>query len=194
LGEACSEKRKRDTALEQITEVIRLAPGDAGALYVRATTQFEMKEYDRAIADLDQAIKIDPTLADAHRARGAAWSRKKVHDKAIADFTEAIRLDPRNAEAYNSRAWLLATCADSKFRDGKKAVESATKACEITDWKDAFCVGTLAAAQAEAGDFEAAVKFQTQANSMYSAADDRKAGEARLKLYQKKKPYRELDP
>jgi len=51
-----------------------------------------------------------------------------------------------------------------------------------------------AAAHAEAGDFEAAVKLQIKANAMYSTADDRKAGEARLALYQEKKPYRELDP
>ena len=153
-----------------------------------------MEQDDRAIADLDQAIKLDPKLSVAYYARGGAWWRKKVRDKAIADYAEVIRLDPRNSDAYNSLAWHWATCADGKFRDGKKAVESATKACEITEWKNAYCVGTLAAAHAEVGDFDAAVKFQIKANAMYSAADDRKAGDARLALYQEKKPHRELDP
>ena len=68
------------------------------------------------------------------------------------------------------------------------------KACELTAWKNAYHVGTLAAAYAEAGEYEAAVHWQTKANALYSAADDRKKGEARLKLYQEKKPYREIDP
>ena len=75
----------------------------------------------------------------AHCYRGRrAWSRLGNFDKALADFNETIRLDPRHASAYNSRAWLWATCPDGKCRDGKKAVESATKACELTEWKNAY--------------------------------------------------------
>ena len=60
--------------------------------------------------------------------------------------------------------------------------------------KNAYHVGTLAAAYAEAGEYDAAVHWQTKANALYPAADDRERGEARLKLYQDKKPYREIDP
>ena len=53
---------------------------------------------------------------------------------------------------------------------------------------------TLAAACAETGDFESAVKWQTEAILLFSMIKDREAGEARLKLYLDKKPYREIDP
>ena len=95
--------------------------------------------------------------------------------------------------AYNSCAWIWATCPESKYRDGKKAVESATKACELTKWKDAFTVGTLAAAHAEAGDFVSAVKWQIKANELYADAQDMRKGQDRLKLYQERKPYRETN-
>jgi hypothetical protein len=49
----------------------------------------------------------------------------------------------------------------------------------------------LAAAHAEAGDFDAAVKWQTKANALYGAGENREKGEARLKLYQERRPYRE---
>jgi tetratricopeptide (TPR) repeat protein len=87
----------------------------------------------------------------------------------------------------------MATCGDAKFRDGKKAVESAAKACELSEYTDAYHIGTLAAAYAEAGDFEAAVKWQTKANRLYPAGEDREMAHARLKLYQEKKPCREID-
>ncbi len=79
------------------------------------------------------------------------------------------------------------------MRDGKRAVESATKACELSEYTDAFHLGTLAAAYAEAGDFEAAVKWQAKANSLYSAPGDQEKGQGRLKRYHERKPYRETD-
>ena len=76
-------------------------------------------------------------------------------------------------------------------RDQRQAVESATRACELTGWKEAGYLDTLAAAYADAGDFDAAVKWQTKASSLYSNTEDKITGEARLNLYRERKPYRE---
>ena len=57
----------------------------------------------------------------------------------------------------------MATCPEAKYRDGGKAVESATRACELTKWKSSEFLNTLAAAYAESGDFDAAVTWQTRA-------------------------------
>jgi hypothetical protein len=92
---------------------------------------------------------------------------------------------------FNARAWLRATCSDAKYRDGKKAVESATTACGLTEWKEGYVLGTLAAALAAAGDYGAAVTWQSRANALYSDAEDKKKGDFMLKLYHEKKPYRE---
>ena len=123
----------------------------------------EKKELDIALGDYNEAIRLEPTSASVYHNRGIAWSDKKEHDKAIADYNEAIRLDPKDAPAYNNRAWLWATCPDAKYRDGKKAVQSATTACELSEWKGPNNLDTLAAANAEVGDFDSAVKWQSQA-------------------------------
>ena len=84
--------------------------------------------------------------------RGLARRFKREYDQALADFNESIRLDPKRAKGHLLRAALLATCPDEKYRDGKQAIESAIRSCELTEWKAAHCVGALAAAHAETGD------------------------------------------
>ena len=90
-----------------------------------------------------------------------------------------------------NRAWLWATCPAAKYRDGKRAVASATRACELRGWKDPYGLDTLAAAYAEAGDFAKAVVYQRVANDLYQGEQARRKGEERLALYKEGKPYRE---
>ena len=80
------------------------------------------------------------------------------------------------------------------MRDGKEAVDSATKACELTEWEKASYLGTLAAAYAEAGDFAAAVKWQTKAIELGKNEKEKEKYGKRLKLYKEKKPYRLARP
>ena len=182
-----------DQAIADYTEAIRLDPTAESSYQDRAFAWARLKNWRKAIQDYDQALRIDPRDADILRDRGLAHSYTKEYGKAIADYAEAIRLAPKHSQAHNSLAWLCATCPDGKLRDGKRAVESAKKACELTDWNDAFFLGTLAAACAEAGDFAAAVNWQINANELYDAVEDREKGLARLTLYQDRKPYREVE-
>ena len=148
------------------------------------------KDFDKAIADFDDAIGLDPRAASAYTGRGYSWSQKNEYEKAIADYDTAIQLNADDAAALNGRAWLWSTCPDAKYRDGKRAVESARKACELTEWKDAMILDTLAAAFAEVGDFESAVKWQNKALGTATDEEYRDEFRARLVLYQGKNAYR----
>ena len=86
---------------------------------------------------------------------------------------------------------------DTKFVDphtgaGKKALVLAQKACELTNWKDASVLESFAAACAETGDFEQAVRWQTKAlEDKDFAAHAGDAARKRLELYKQRKPCRE---
>ena len=62
----------------------------------------------------------------------------------------------------------------------------------MTGWKDSNHIDTLAAAYAEIGDFDKAVESQELSVKLNPNAEGKKIGEERLKLYQNKKPYRDV--
>ena len=105
--------------------------------YNRGLAWHDKKEYDKAIAHFSQVIRIDPNRVDAYYGRGLVWEDKKAYDKAIADYDEALARAPKTLTVSTPTSRLSATCPDSKFRNGKKAVESGLRACELTEWKDA---------------------------------------------------------
>ena len=112
---------------------------------------------------------------------------------AIENLDEALQVNPDNAFLHNGKAWLLATCPDDEVRDGKLAVEHATKACELEAWSNAYYVDTLAAAYAESGDFKSAVKWQEEAIRL-GAGPYAEGFEERLQLFKDGQPFREGVP
>ncbi|HTP47157.1 MAG TPA: aspartyl protease family protein [Casimicrobiaceae bacterium] len=145
-------------------------------------------DLDRAIADFDAALSVDPRSAVALVNRASARVAKADFEQAIADANRAIEIDPKLPLAYNQLAWTLATAEQPAVRDGRRAVESALKACELSEWKISAFIDTLAAANARAGDFANAVKWQKKAMEDPKRASDDKASQ-RLHLYEEGKAW-----
>jgi tetratricopeptide (TPR) repeat protein len=185
-------RKEFDKAIADYDQAVKLGPDVANTYANRAAAWLGKKEYEKAVADCDKALELDPKAASAAVNKGRALVYLKKYAEAGKSFETAIKLEPTTGR-YNSYAWVLATCPDENGRDGKKAVELATKAVEKAgkgaNWT---YVDTLAAAHAEAGDFEKAVAEQQKALADKTIpADERKKMEARLELYKAKKPYRD---
>jgi len=189
------EVEEFDKAIADYSKAIRLNPKNTFAYRCRGDTWDMKGDYDKAITDFTEVIRINPKygVASAYNRRGEVRERKGEYGKAIADFTEVIRLNPKYGlveSAYRRLSWIYATCPDKKIRDGKKAVENGTKACELTDWKYDKYIDTLAAAYAENGQFEEAIKWEEKAIEL--AYEFHKAPfRSRLELYKSGKPYRQ---
>jgi tetratricopeptide (TPR) repeat protein len=105
------------------------------------------------------------------------------------------------ADELNEAAWSLATSPENSERDGRQAVIYAKKACEISKMGDAHFLSTLAAAYAEAGQFEAALRYAREALAMEKRVSgigpanfrQRAQMETFVELFMQKKPYRD-DP
>ncbi|HKB02840.1 MAG TPA: protein kinase [Gemmataceae bacterium] len=144
-----------------------------------------------AAASFRVALMLDPTYGTHHSNLGRALFRIGNLSGALDCFQDAVLLDPDHFLAHQLLAWLLAAGPDG-MRNGKLAVEHATRACELTNWKSAGMIDTLAAAHAEAGNFDKAVHLQKQvlANPRLDKADVQDSQE-RLRLYEQRKPYRD---
>jgi tetratricopeptide (TPR) repeat protein len=190
---------KLDRAIADFNEVIQLDQKDCVAYYNRGIAYGQKGDFDKAIADFDDAVRINPVFVEAYGNRGFAYELKgdleqaqakpdeagADYTKAIANYEVAIRLDPRSAINFQNFAWLLGTCPQAAFRDGKKAVRYAMKVGELSEWKSVATLETLAAAEAEAGDFDAAVRSETKAAEALAANEEARAeAKRRLALYQ----------
>lgn len=185
-------KGEFEKSIGDLNKYILLNPTNDLAFKNRASDFAAIGEFNKAITDWSEGLRLNPNDATALAMRGFCYNHKERFDDALKDYFQAIQINPTNASTWNNLGWLRATCPIASMRDGNVAVEAATKACDFSNWKNWTRVDTLAAAFAEAGDFQRAIKYQKQALNMNAADDkERKAMQDRLALYEQQKPYRE---
>jgi Flp pilus assembly protein TadD len=191
-GYAYGGKGELDEAISDFSEAILRRPDYIKAYTYRASAYNQKGELENAIRDYDEAIRLKPDDAPTRYLRGYLFYKTGHYDKATVEFREAIRYDPRLGKAYNQLAWTLATCPAADVRNGQAAISAACSACEIGGWKDGHWIDTLAAAYAEAGDFESAIRYQNEALAAKGIDDDKRSKMLlRLAAYQRHEPWRE---
>src|SRR5262249_40843064 len=151
--------------------------------------------------------RLNAKFTPAYIARANTWKQIRRFDRAIQELSDLIRMDPNDPVPHQTLARILATAREDQYRNGKWALEEATRVCELTHWIDPDAFDTLATASAETGDFLSAVKWQNLAIKLVrqrfpsalqkkaiSAGGGRGAGvgfDDRLAFYKSKKPIRE---
>ncbi len=115
----------------------------------------------------------------------------------LAQFREALEMAPDNMLVMNNLAWQLAAHGDAQVRDGAQAVHWAERAADLTQHQNPTVLDTLAAAYAEAGRFDDAVRTIQDALRLATKADETqltKQLRQRLDLYKAEQPYRDPPP
>jgi tetratricopeptide (TPR) repeat protein len=186
------ERGKLPEALADLDYVTRLNPKFVGTYLNRASIYNRQGQLDKAISDYNAALQLHPNVAEVYLARAGVFMRKKNYSRALADLQMAMHAKSTKLDiVFNSLAWLRATCPEARMRNGKEAVELATKACELSQWQNWSDVDTLAAAYAEAGDFDQAIKYERQVMQMAKPSTNDSKIKHRLTLYEQHKAYRE---
>ena len=189
---ATMQERLAD-AIVDLKRLQAVEPDNPGVL-LQLATLLQADERPRRAIDLYTKLvdHEDAGLrAYALRGRGDAYLSIGKHAEAVKDFEQALALNADDDGLLNNLAWVLCTSPDEQVRDGKKALEYAQRACELTQHKESHILSTLAAAYAELGNWEEAVKWSQKSLE----ADDGDVLEQlkhELESYQQQKPWREL--
>jgi Flp pilus assembly protein TadD len=197
LFEACKRLGRLDDAeatIERLAarphtdDVCARLHGEAAALLLAAGRP------DRAAAQFESAIALRPDhamnyvgLAEIHRAASRFVESVNL-------LRRALERDPDHLAAMHLLARVLATARDPAARNGPESLRLAGRVCDLTQFADWRIVDTLAAAQAECGDFASAIGSIDQAAQLAAQAGNQAALPilARMRaLYEQGRPLRE---
>jgi protein O-mannosyl-transferase len=194
LGSAWLQKGMVAKGLAEMKSGVALSPDDVEAHRKLADALLKLGKSAEAMPYCEMVVKAEPKDARAHFVLGQAHLEQKQLEEATANFKEAVRLAPEAQQALNALAWVYATSSRADMRNGPEAVRLAEKACALTKRRDVGNLDTLAAAYAETGRYEDAVKATTEVRALAEAAHDAKMvqmEQEREKLYRAGKPYHE---
>jgi tetratricopeptide (TPR) repeat protein len=198
-GNIEADKGHLDAALRYYNAAIKLDSTLWPAYYNRALVYMQQHKWNLAIQDADVALREKSSFARSEVLRGEANAHLRRYKDALHDYDRVISLRPDNTghpEALNNAAWIRATCPDASYRNGRLAVHEATSACNLTFWKNPVCIDTLAAAHAETGDFDSAVRFEQKAIDIGKATRiapwDLQRIREHLSLFRRHRPLRDV--
>ena len=187
----CVQSGKIDEAVARMKKAVSAEPTDLELQLQLALLYRQAQKYAEALAVLDAALAIDPKQGMFRFVRGDTYLNMGRHREAVADYNEAVKQAPRESGLLNNMAWVLCTSPIDEVRDGKRAVELARIACEVTEYQQPNLLSTLGAAYAETGDLESAKKWVQKALEI--AKDDETRGTLLKELasYERGEPVRE---
>jgi tetratricopeptide (TPR) repeat protein len=193
LAESLADEGDLDGAVKHLAAALRLSPSSKEAHHSLGGVLMLQGHVDDAIGQFEQALRLDPDYANAHSDLANALMLQGKVEPAIAHCETALRLQPDLADALNNLAWLRATQADPKYRDGKAGVRLAERAAELTGRKNPSMLDTLAAALAEAGEFEEALQTAEEGRKLaLSLNETQVAGTiaGHIELFRQHRPFR----
>lgn len=147
-----------DTAIEDFTDVIRIAPGDGPAFDRRAAAHLRLGDQYKALRDATMAIRLGPNAATAYRTRGLAYADGGQYERSVADFQQAIAEDatlagelrPQLAQAY--LGW------SKQLDDEGSAAAAAEKLAQARELDPSIPIEAVAAVVVEVGSADEPVE------------------------------------
>ncbi len=195
LGTVLVRRGQLKQAIAELRAGLLLAPADPD-LYCQLGSLLEGQgRPDEALKHFDAALGFQPEHLRAGHNKAALLARLGRTAEAIEQYRAVLRHHPNSAITLNNLAWLLATARNPLCRDGAEAVRLAQRAAQQPDHNPLQVLATLAAAYAEAGDFDQAASTAAQAVQMATEQHQPEVAAAmrrQLQSYRQRQPWREL--
>ena len=156
-------QKKYPEAEAYLQKSLAINPEFAEAHFNLGLTYQLQGKLDSAESEFQQAIRLDAEYLPATLGLGKLYEEQQKWLAAATLYQKNLRSAHPRMEVGQRAAWLMATCPNPKFRNGKGAIQIAAQLAKATKANHPEIISTLAAAYAETGDFQNAVKWQTEA-------------------------------
>ncbi len=200
IGRLYFEKKKYSEATAHLLKAYANRPtlpfvaGDLGFLYLNGGL------YEDGRSILQFANQLQPGEVNLKQQLAQAEFLTGNYEDSISRLREVIAIRPNNTMSKSLLAWLLATCPQENLRNGNESLEIASKLLNTYN-ELASSHEICAAAYAEVGDFDNAMKIQRQAINLIESRTTQEAYSspqkdglrARLELYKNQRAYRTND-
>ena len=196
IGNLFHLERKLDRAKQHFQQAIQHNPSSAEPQYRLGVVVEQQGQFSQAVACYRRALQIRPDHAESHYRLAEPLIRLGKPVAAITHLNKVLELRPEWPPPRNNLAWVLATHPDKAIRDGREAVRHAQLAAESTGRREAGYLDTLAAAHAETGNFDRAIRVAEEAVGLAveGGADELAENlKSRLRLYRQRQAYRDED-
>jgi tetratricopeptide (TPR) repeat protein len=151
---------------------------------------------DEAVRELEAALEARADLDRAYPILAEAQLDQKRPAAAVATLERALARRPDDPVLLKRIAWVLATSGDNAVRNAAGAVRYAERGVAVTQSRDPVAFDVLAAAHAEAGQFDQAMAALAKAVELVRAngpADLVPMLRAHLDLFENRRPVRSPD-
>src|SRR5262249_25823344 len=98
------DKEDYDRAIADLSEAIRLAPGNSTYRQTRGEAFFQKREYDRAIADLSEPIGFNHKYDQSSPSRGLSSKARGKMERALAALRRPLDQNQDDSTAKKPRA------------------------------------------------------------------------------------------
>jgi len=172
LGGILFVRGQIEESIDHYQSALRLRDGNTAAHFGLGRALAAKQKTDAAIFHFQKALSIQPDYIAASNDLGVLFASKGEIKEAIQAWRQSLSFDPDNADAANNIAWVRATVADADLRDGREALELAQRALR-SGAENAVVLRTLAAAQAENGQFAEAIATCQRGDELAQKNGDR---------------------
>jgi tetratricopeptide (TPR) repeat protein len=214
LGQLLRSEGKLEEAVQEFRETVQREPDFAHAYFELGATLCRLGRWQEAAENLSRALELLPealndpadtsslstqhirnaTEAEYLREFGLALYEIGEMQKAQVQYRIALKVQPDWPDRLNRLAWDAVTRSPRDVRQSSEALVSAKKVCQATAFQQPNFLATLAAAYAEAGQFQEAVDTASRALDLAIASNQEPlAGQIRqqLRRYEQNRPLRQ---